>query len=179
MRVVSKKRSWFVFSFCTRHSGRRSSGRETMVPSMGFPLESLSMLRSCVPLIDDQAIEDPIHIAVMKPIHLAENPLLDKAESLGDCTTASVVCRTGYLDFMHLRLLDRMPHHRSTTLGYYTFSFHRSVERIAQFDFATPPVQAIVQNPYQGVLVPDSQVIAFAIDELEQSLFQVGSERLN
>ena len=35
------------------------------------------------------------------------------------------------------------------------------------------------QNPYQGVLVPDPQVIAFAIDELEQSLLHVGSERLN
>ena len=43
---------------------------------MGFLLESLSMLCSCVPLIDKQAIEDPIHIPVMKLIRLTEDPLL-------------------------------------------------------------------------------------------------------
>src|SRR5689334_9616240 len=105
------------------------------------------MLCSCVPLIDEQAIEDPIHITAMKPIRLTENPLLSKTESLGDCAAARVICRTGDLDFMQLMLLERMPHHRSTSLGYYAFSFHRSVDPIAQFDIAPPPVQAIVQNP--------------------------------
>ena len=95
------------------------------------------MLSSCVPLIDEQAIEDTIHIALMKPIRLTENPFLAKAESLGDRATACVVCRTGDLDFMQLMLLKRMPHHRSTSLGYHAFSFHRRVEPIAQFDFAT------------------------------------------
>jgi hypothetical protein len=55
---------------------------------MGFLLESLSKLCSCVPLIDKQAIEDPIHISAMKPIRLTENPLLSKTESLGDCAAA-------------------------------------------------------------------------------------------
>ena len=67
---------------------------------MDFLVDPLSMLRSCAPLIGEQAIEDPIHIAVMKPNRLAENPLLDKAESLGDGTTARVVYRTGDLDFV-------------------------------------------------------------------------------
>src|SRR6266851_4931791 len=58
---------------------------DLQAPSMGFLLESLSMLCSCVPLIDKQAIEDPIHILAMKPIRLTENPLLSKTESLGDC----------------------------------------------------------------------------------------------
>ena len=80
---------------------------------------------------------------------------------------------------MQLMLLERVPHHRSTSPNYQAFSLHRSVDPIAQFGFAPPPVQAIVQNPYQGVLVPDSQMIAFTIDELEQALLHVGSERLN
>jgi hypothetical protein len=58
-----------------------------------------------VPLIEEQAIEDPIHIAIMKPNHLAQNPLLEKAESLGDSTTARIVYRTGDHDFMHFMLL--------------------------------------------------------------------------
>src|SRR6266487_2610360 len=111
----------------------------------------------------------------MKPNHLAQNPLLEKAESLGDGTTARVVCRTGDHDFMHPMLLDRMPHHRATRLGDDAFALHRLVEPVAQFDAATPPIQAIVQNPYEGTLVPDPQVIAFTIDELEQSLLHVGS----
>src|SRR5713101_3596603 len=61
------------------------AGTREGAPSMGFLLESLSMLCSCVPLIDKQAIEDPIHILAMKPIRLTENPLLSKTESLGDC----------------------------------------------------------------------------------------------
>src|SRR5260370_2193981 len=88
---------------------------DLQAPSMGFLLESLSMLCSCVPLIDKQAIEDPIHITVMKPIRLTDNPLLSKAESLGDCAAARVVCRTRHLDFMHLILHARVPHHRPTS----------------------------------------------------------------
>src|SRR5215467_4801072 len=114
----------------------------------------------------------------MKPTHLAKNALLEKAEAFGDGTTARIVYRTGDHDFMQLMFLKCMLHHRSTCPGDDAFSLKRGVEPIAQFDVATPPVQAIVQNAYQGALIPDSQVIAFAIDELEQSLLQVRSERL-
>jgi hypothetical protein len=84
---------------------------------------SMRKLCSCVPLIDEQAIEDPIHRAVMQPNYLAQNPLLEKAKALGDGTTARVVDRTGDHDFLHLVLLERMPHHRATRLGDDAFSF--------------------------------------------------------
>jgi hypothetical protein len=52
-----------------------------------------SKLCACVPLIDEQAIEDPIDIAVMKPIRPAKNSLLDEAESFGD-GAAELACRS-------------------------------------------------------------------------------------
>src|SRR5258707_11448768 len=114
----------------------------------------------------------------MKPISLAENPLLGKAETFGDRTTAGIFCRTGDLDFIQLMHLERMPHQSPTSLCHNAFSLHRGVDPIAQFDFAAPPVQAIVQDSYQSVLVPDPHVIALAIGKSEQSLLHEGSEGL-
>jgi hypothetical protein len=67
-------------------------------------------------------------------------------------------------------LLEGILLHRVTRLSDDAFSLQRCVEPVAEFDREVLPVWAIVQNPYQGILVPDPQVIAFAIDELEQLL---------
>jgi hypothetical protein len=134
----------------------------------------LRKLCSCAPLINEQAIEDPIHAAITKPNDLAENPLLDKAKSFGNGTTARIVNRTGDNDFVHLMHLERVSHHHATRLGDNAFSLHRRIEPIAQFDAAIPSVETIVHKPDQGILIPDPQVVAFAIHKLEESLFHVG-----
>ena len=104
-------------------------------------LKFLTKLCSRVPLIDEKAIEDHIHIAVMKPIRLAQNPLLEKAEALGDGSTARVVYRTGDHNFLYLVLFEGIPHHRATRLGDNAFSLQRSVQPVAQFDRAVlPPI---------------------------------------
>ena len=103
-------------------------------------LEFLTKLCLCVPLIDEKAIEDSIHRAVMQSNYLAQYPLLKKAEALGDGSTARVIYRTGDHDFLQLVLFEGIPHHRATCLGDDAFSLQRSVEPVAQFDCAVPPV---------------------------------------
>ena len=62
----------------------------------------LRKLCSCAPLINEQAIEDPIYVVITKSNDLAENSLPDKAGSFGNSTTARIVNRTGDNDFVHL-----------------------------------------------------------------------------
>ena len=71
------------------------------------------------------------------------------------------------------------PNYDPTRLRDDALALQRGVDPIAQFDFAMPPVHAIVQQPRQGALIPHAQVIAFAIDELEQVLLDRDSERIN
>ena len=114
----------------------------------------------CAPLINEQTVEDYIHVAVTKPTDLAENPLLDKAESFGNGTTARIVNRTGDDDFVHLMHLECMQYHGAACLSDNAFSLHCCIEPIAQFDAAIPLIEAIVQQPDQGILIPDPQVVA-------------------
>ena len=67
----------------------------------------------------------------MKPIRLAQDPFLGKAQSLGNGTAVRVVCRTGDHDFVQLMLLEGMLQHRATHLGHDTFPLHGRVEPIA------------------------------------------------
>jgi hypothetical protein len=112
-----------------------------------------------IPLIHKQAVIDPVSLAAMKPIRLAQNSLLDKAEVLGDGATASVGGLTGDLDSMHLVLLKGIPVHSAACLRDNAFPLHRRVEPVAQFDGIIPSVQAIVQHAYQTILISDPQVI--------------------
>lgn len=70
----------------------------------------------------------------MQPHHLAQYPLLDKAEPLGNGTTARVVDRTGDHDFLYLVHFEGVPHHHATCLGDDAFALQCRVEPIAQFD---------------------------------------------
>src|SRR5215467_13469098 len=99
-------------------------------------VSSGEQLCTCAPFINEQAIEDYIHIAITKPTDLAKNPLLDKAESVGNCTTARIVNRTGDDDFVHLMHLERMPHHGAACLSDNAFPLQRCIKPIAQFDAA-------------------------------------------
>jgi hypothetical protein len=85
---------------------------------MDILIKSLILLGSRVPLLDEQAIEDPTYIAIVKPPRPAENPFLCKAQSFRDRTAGGISFRTGDLNFLQLMLLERMVYHRSTLLGY-------------------------------------------------------------
>ncbi len=69
-------------------------------------------------------------------------------------STARVVDCTRVYNFLHMVLLEGIPHHRATRLGDDAFSLQRRVEPVAQFDRAVLPVWGIVQNPDQGIQVP-------------------------
>src|SRR5579863_3260775 len=140
---------------------------------------SRHLLCSGIPLLPEQAVKHPVTKAVMKPTRSAKQAFLGKAKSFRDRAAAGIFCRTGDLDFLHLPFLERVPDHGPARLRDDAFALQRGVDPIAQFDFAMPPVHTIVQKPRQGALIPNAQVIAFAIDELEQVLLYVDSESIN
>jgi len=61
--------------------------------------------------------------------------------------------------------LQGMVHHDPTSLRYDAFPLLRSVDPLAWFRFVLPCVQAIIQDPSQGILIPDPKVIALVIDK--------------